>query len=253
MPSSEATRTPATSRKRARCQPSTATSLSLLAVPKLKSCDSVPADIQTASATGRGSVTGGNKLKAAQPVPAPSKQACKAVTAGIPRDKENQPARLNRAAGPHAKQSIAQLSAVQLEQQVSMDAQPQLLTKVSSASVVQAMDRVIRVSQQEAVSFPASDTRKLTSAAIVSQNVHVASSPDSQHVDSELNLDSIKQANLAMLAPSPSFQAEDVQEHHVGDVPLACQTAIYNRRYCCNVYSAHTAFCCAAVMSVKQL
>jgi len=213
----------------------------------------VPADIQTASATGRGSVTGGSKLKAAQPIPAPSKQACKAVTAGIPRDKENQPARLNRTAGPHAKQSIAQLSAVQLEQQVSMGIQPQPLTKVSSASVVQAMDRVIRVSQQEAVSFPASDTRKLTSAAIVSQNVHVASSPDSQHVDSELNLDSIKQANLAMLAPSPSFQAEDVQEHHVGDVPLACQTAIYNRRYCCNVYSAHTAYCCAAAMSVKQL
>ena len=241
MPSSEATRTPATSRKRASCQPSTPTSLSLLAVPKLKFCGSVPADMQTASATGRGSVTGGNKLKAAQPVPAPSKQACKAVTAGTPRDKENQPARLNRAAGPHTKQSIAQLSAVQLGQQVSMDIQLQLLTKVSSASAVQAMDRVIRATQQEAVSFPASDIRKLTSAATASQNIHAASSPDGQHADSEVNPDLVKQAHLAMLAPSPSFRAEDEQEHHVDDVPLACQTAIYNRRYCCNVYSAYTA------------
>lgn len=237
MPSSEATRTPATSRKRARCQPSAATSLSLLAVPKLKSCNSVPADIQTATATGR-CVNGGSKLNASQPVQASSKQACKAVTAGTPRDKENQPARLNRAAGPRVKQSMPQLSTVQLE--VSMDMQPQLLTTVSSASVAQAMDRVIRVSQQETVSFPASDTRELTSAAIVSQSA--ASSPDSQHVDSEVNPDSVKQANLAVLAPSPSFRAEDEQEHHVGDVPLACQTAIYNRRYCCNVYGAHPAF-----------
>ncbi len=235
MPSNEATRTPATSRKRARCQPSATTSLSLLAVPKLKSCDSVPADFQTASATGRSSVNGGSKLKAAQPVQPPSKQACKAVTAGTPRDKENQPARLNQAAGPQAKQTMPQLSAVQLEQQVSLDIQPQLLTKVSSASEVQAGDRVARVSQQEAVSFPASDTRKLPSAAIVLQNVHAASSPDSQHVDSEVKPDVIKPANLAMLPPSSGFHAGDKQEHHVGDVPLACQTAIYNRRYCCNV------------------
>ena len=199
----------------------------------------MPADIQTATATGR-CVNGGSKLDAAQPVQAPSKQACKAVAAGTPRDKENQPVRLNRAAGPRAKQSMPQLSAVQLEQQVSMDIQPQLLTMVSSASVAQAMDRVIIVSQQEAVSFPASDTRKLTSAAIVSHSA--ASSPDSQHVDSEVNPGSVKQANLAVLAPSPSFRAEDEQEHHVGDVPLACQTAIYNRRYCCNVYGVHPAY-----------
>jgi len=214
-------------------------------VPKLKSCDSVPAETQTASATGRGSVIGGSKLKAAPPVPAPSKQACKAVTAGTPRDKENQPARLNRAAGPHAKQSIAQLSAVQLEQQVIMDIQPQLLTKVSSSSVVQAMHSVTTVAQQVAVSFPALDTRKLTSAATVSQNIHAASSPDGQHADSEVNPDLVKQAHLAMLAPSPSFRAEDEQEHHVGGVPLACETAIYDRRYCCNVYSAYTAYCCS--------
>ena len=253
MPSSEATRTPATSRKRARCQPSAAASLSLLAVPKLKSCDSVPAEIQTASATGRGKVNGGSKLKAAQPFQVPSKQACKAVTAGTPGDKENEPAHLNQATGPSAKESMPQLSAVQLEQQASMGVQPQLLAKVSSASVVKAMDRVIRVSQQAAVSSPASDTRKSKSAAIVSQNVHAASTPDSQHGGSEVNPDPNKQAYLAMLAPSPSFYAEDEQEHHVGDVPLACQTAIYNRRYCCNFYSAHTADCCEAVMSVKLL
>ncbi|DBA89082.1 hypothetical protein WJX77_006086 [Trebouxia sp. C0004] len=230
MPSSEATRTPATSRKRARCQPSAATSLSLLAVPKLKSCDSVPADIQTASATGRGSVKGRSKLKAAQPVQAPSKQACKAVTARTSGDKENQSVHLNQAAGPHAKQTMPQQSSVQLEQQANMGTQPQLLAKVSSASVVIAMDRVIRVSQQAAVSFLASGTIKSESAAVVPQNVCASSSPESQHVDSEVHPDLVKQPNLAMLAPSPSFHAKDEEEHHVTDVPLACQTAINNRR-----------------------
>lgn len=247
MPSSEATRTPAISRKRARCQPSAATSLSLLAVPKLKTCDSVPADTQTASATGRDRVTGGSKLKAAEPVQAPSKQACEAVTVGTPGDKENQPARPHRTAGPYAKQSMPQQSAVRLEQQASMGAQPQLLAKVSSASVVNGLDRVMRVSQQAAVSFPASDTSKSKSAAIVPQTVRAASNPDSQHVDSEMNPDPIKQTNLAVPAPSPSFHAEDEQEHHVGDVPLACQAAINKRRYCCNDYSLQECILLAAV------
>ncbi|KAA6421898.1 MAG: hypothetical protein FRX49_08217 [Trebouxia sp. A1-2] len=226
MPSSEATRTPATSRKRARCQPPAAASLSLLAVPKLKCCDSVPADIQT----GRGRVNGGSKLKAAQPFQASSTETCRAVTAGTPGDKENQPVRLNQATGPLANQSMPQLSSVQLEQQASKGIEPQLLGKVSSASIVKAMDRVVRVSQQATVSSPASDTRKSKSAAIVSHNVHAASSPGSQHVVSEVNPDPSKQANLAMLATSPGSHAEDEQECHVGDVPLACQTAIYNRR-----------------------
>ncbi|DBA69182.1 TPA: hypothetical protein ACH3X2_013020 [Trebouxia sp. C0005] len=226
MPSSEATRTPATSRKRARCQPPAAASLSLLAVPKLKCCDSVPADIQT----GRGRVNGGSKLKAAQPFQASSTETCRAVTAGTPGDKENQPVRLNQVTGPLANQSMPQLSSVQLEQQASKGIEPQLLGKVSSASIVKAMDRVVRVSQQATVSSPASDTRKSKSAAIVSHNVHAASSPGSQHVVSEVNPDPSKQANLAMLATSPGSHAEDEQECHVGDVPLACQTAIYNRR-----------------------
>ena len=250
MPIVEVTRTPATARKRAKCQASATGSLSLLAVPKLKAGDSVKLDAQVPVSAHAGCNADASKHKA-------TRKASEQQTSGPPAvasaGKENQSAKVSWSANidstaPQPPSQVQQTATQKTSKQQATDSasqQPQAqhvpMTLAKPSSTSQKAPQPL----QAAASLPGSYVTATNGVRSVGQSEGAAvilSKADSKgrpeagvdYARAAVESSSVKHDVTAAAMPlqSPALAAEAEQQVLVEDeVPLACQTAINKRRY----------------------
>lgn len=221
----EASGTPASTRKRARNQTSTAGSLSLVAVPKLKAGDATdPPQLARLKEDTRSQV--GMQM----PVLKSPKQQMKVAANAVRGGKENRPLTISQPA-PVTKHASSNKSAV------SLGNLPEPKHKLSAA-VTTTKTAKLQSSVQEALPAPVTSVR-LSPPWQHSDHQHGPSSTARQHVtvadshNSMPNPSSAKhdQACCSGMSESPAVCTEAEQALLAHGVPLACHTAINKRRY----------------------
>ena len=246
MPSNGSSQTPATARKRARCQIIATGSLSLLSVPKLKAGDQVP-KVEVAKAAGAL-----HSRSAVQQKPQDSQEPAKrsqTKAAVAPTGKENLPAGVSSLATvvSHKAGTSASLPQPDIKQpgQAKSAAnklqQEQVYSKAAAASAnlpkkdsphveLQAARDVISASHT--VSAKQCAARHADGACTVTGATDTAQAASDQHASTA------EPATIAASSTSHAnaYNVEDQQDQlGQADAPLACHTAINKRRYrsCC--------------------
>lgn len=227
MRSVEASGTPATTRKRARSQSSTAGSLSLVSVPKLKAGDATAA--ADPSQLARLKEDTKSQVGVQIPVPKSPKQRMKVATNAVSGGKENRPLAISQPA-PASTTSLNRPT-------VSVDNLPEANHKVSTA-VTTAKTVKHHSGVQETRPTPVRSQR-LSPSLQHSDHQHGPSMTARQHVtvidvhNAMPNPSSAKPHEVCCcgISESPAVCTEADQALSAQGVPLACHTAINKRRY----------------------
>lgn len=243
----EPTRTPATTRKRARCQASsraTAGSLSLLAVPKLKTA--IPAPLNGANTE---LVTASDPSECesrAKPQGSFEQQATSALVTAA--GKENQPVSVSWAVGLNDKRSTQPAQPQQTQVQALLKQHPSQYmqqAKLESPTAKHPKGPKMIPKPQQAVpvlnSFHIAAPNSKTCSTEPADAIHTVDSihaGDNNHAGPTLLPSLVKQTIPVPSGPlhRPAFRAEPEHELPSGKkVPLACQTVINKRR--CYTYN----------------
>ena len=235
MRSTEASGTPATTRKRARNQTSAAGSLSLLAVPKLKVGDPAPPPAAEPSPLARHKESAQPHTGAHTPFSKSPKERTKTADTAVHRGKENRPVTKTQPAQTKttklpARQASSNKPAGLIENWPEPK-QP-LLAAITATKTAQSYSPI-----HEALSAPVTSDR-LCPSLQHSDNLHSPSATARQHV-TQIDLHSgmpdpspVEQQQ-ARYSDSPAICTEVDQAFLAPGVPLACHTAINKRRCVC--------------------
>ena len=239
MRSTEASCTPATTRKRARNQTPAAASLSLLAVPKLKAGDPNPPPGAEPSQPARPEESAKQHIGTYMPLSAKSsKQHMKTADTAVGRGKENrpvtntQPTQANTTKLP-VRQASGDKPAVFIDKWP--EPKHKLPAPITATKTAESYSNV-----QEAVPAPVTSDR-LSPSLQHSDKLHGPSATCWQHVI-EADLHSAmpdpipfeqQHAGCSRITDSPAVCTEVDQAFLAEGVPLACHTAINKRRFDC--------------------
>ena len=244
MPLSDATRTPATTRKRARCQAPAAASLSLLAVPKLKASElplAVKLDTETSAVAGASVPQSESSISLTKAAHIHERQDSSAVPPVTCQGKENQPAGVSCCVGLDTKLSRTQRAVT--PNVFKTKSRPELQAKHKCKATITATKDIAPPGGllQTAPSSPIASNlvrhSKIGSEAAMQPSVVAADSTDSQRAGSLSDHRLGKHRSVPSAMPV-DFNAEDEYEQellHEAGMPLACVTAINKRRCCCPI------------------
>lgn len=245
MPSTEASGTPATTRKRARNQTSAAGSLSLLAVPKLKVGDLTAPFVAAPSQLARPRESAKPHIGARKLLSESPRQHMKTADTAVHGGKENRSVTNTQPAQANTTKLPVNQSSNKPAVMTGNRPEPKLPAAITAAKTTESYSTI-----QQTVPTPITSDRLLPSlrhsdklhgpGATAQQQgtkVDVCSAMlDPQPVEQQ-------QAGCSGIADSPTVCTEVDQAFLAQGVPLACHTAI-NKRRCDGVSRTH---CCAVL------